>query len=144
MAAKLCRSAFTVSIRRRSRLRHSSEDRGLVDGVAIQLVELVRKQIRRERWIAGREGRRLAVEVDADELVGRLVLEADRPPQTRAKPAGEQVCLRLGAGDLDLLHGRDLWPEGGEHWPPPARARPGDVRDRDAVEDLSRPRIRRR
>src|SRR6266566_4466512 len=115
MAAKLCSSAFTVSIRRRSRLRHSGANRGLVDRVASHLVELIRAQISRERWIAGRKGRRLAVELDADELVGRLVLEADRPPQTRAKPAGEQVRLRLGASDLDLLHRCDLGPEGSQH-----------------------------
>jgi len=48
MAAKLRGSAFTVLVRRRSRLRHSSEYRGLVDRVTRNLVELVRKQVGRD------------------------------------------------------------------------------------------------
>src|SRR5205809_4506450 len=87
----LHRSAFTVLLRRRSRLRHSSERRGLVDRVAGKLVELVREQVSRKRRIARRERRRPAVELDADQLVRGLVLERDRPTQPRAKPAGEQL-----------------------------------------------------
>src|SRR4051794_33192 len=114
MAAKLCCPAFTVYLRRRSRLRHSGDHRGLVDRVAGELVELVGEQIGWNRRIARWEGGRLAVELDADELGRRLVLEADRPFQARAKPAREQLRLRLRAGDLDPLDLADVRPERSE------------------------------
>src|SRR3954468_11974563 len=124
MAAKLCCSAFTTSIRRRRALRHGGADGGLVDRVARKLVELVGEQVRRNRWVARRERRGLTVELDADEPVRRLVLKLDRAVEPRAQPACEQMGLCERAGDLDRADAGDLGPEGGEHRAPTARPRP--------------------
>src|SRR5438094_6118932 len=106
MAAKLreTRSAFTVSIRRRSRLRHSRPNRALVDRIPVEPVELVGEQIRGSRRVARWERRRVAVELDAHEPLGRLVLDLDLPLEPGAQPPPEQVRLSQRPRDPDLLH----------------------------------------
>ncbi len=52
------------------------------------------------------------------------------PPQPRAQPAGEQVCLRLRPGHLDAADAPDPRPERGEVRPPAARCGPTRCRRR--------------
>ena len=112
----------------------------LVDRIAPVLLQLVREEVARRRRLAGRERRRLAVDLDLDEPVGRHDLELDlRPSETRTEPAGEQVRLRGRGGDSDAADVGDPGPQRGELAAPAARARPRDVRDGDPIEDLRQP-----
>src|ERR671936_571835 len=110
MAAKLCCSADTSSIRRRPGLRHSGAHGVLVDAVAGEALELVREQICARRRVTRRKRRWLAVDVDTDEAARWLVLDVDRPAEPRPKPSGKQVRLRRGPLHPDLLHLGDLGP----------------------------------
>ena len=67
-------------------------DRFLVDAVAGEAIELVAEEVGGIGRIARRERRRLAIDLDADQPVGRLVLELDLAIEPRAQPAGQQVA----------------------------------------------------
>ncbi len=115
---------------------HGRENRGLVDRVARELVELVGEDVARNGRIAGRERRRLAVEIDSLEPRRLDVLELDVvAAEPRAEPADEKQRLRVRAGDADRRDVRDVGPERREQRAPPRRARPRDVGDGRAVEE---------
>src|SRR3954452_19712268 len=87
-------------------------DRGLVDRVAGEAVELVGEHVARPRRVARRERRGVAVEVDALELLALVDLERDvLAAQPRAKPTGQEIALRLRPVHADRGEVGDLGPE---------------------------------
>src|SRR5205823_4529608 len=113
----------------------SRAHRILVDPVALEAVELLGEEIRRGRRISRGKRRRLAVELDCDEVIRLLVLELHRMPEPGAEPARKQGCLGSRASDADPLHLCDARPQGGKLLAPAARPGPGDVRYDNTVED---------
>ncbi len=86
--------------------------------------------------LPGREGGRLAVEVDPLETLVLLDFDLHVVVETRAEPAGEQLRLRGGAAHADRLHRADPRPQRREQRAPALGALPRDVRAPDRLEQL--------
>src|SRR5215204_7705765 len=126
------------------RVSSRGENCGLVHGIAAELVELGREELARIGRFATRRADRVPIERNRAQLVRLVYVECDVAAEPRAKPAGEQQRIRLGACDGDLLHVRDSGPELGERCAPPKRAAERDVRDRSLVERGRKLRVVRR
>src|SRR5918994_1574265 len=107
------------------------EQRGLVDRVAGETVELVGEQLARCPALLARLDV-LAVERDPLDRLGGLVPELDVAPESRAEPPDEKRGLLNRAPNLE--HARLERPALSDRPAPAERARPHDVGHRDTFE----------